>query len=107
MSAAGFAMDMNSEWFSLLGAQRLLAAGLFGAGVSLLVGLRAVLEIDRNAFQRIVAADPAVLEPISQLAARRLDAQREQRRAEAVIPPFDQDPTAQRLLQRIKAFFHL
>ncbi len=67
----------------------------------------AVLEVGRNAFQRIVAADPAVLEPISQLAARRLDAQREQRRAEAAIPPFEHDPAAQRLLQRIKAFFHL
>ncbi len=62
-----------------------------------------VLEVGRAAFHDIVAANPAVIEPISQLAARRLAAQRAERDdADAAVAP---DQTAQRLLQRIRAFF--
>ncbi len=70
-------------------------------------GTAAVLEIGRAAFQELVAADPALLEPISQLAAHRLQAQQEHRRAQQVMPPIEQDVAAQRLLRRIKAFFHV
>jgi small-conductance mechanosensitive channel/CRP-like cAMP-binding protein len=66
-----------------------------------------VMEVSRVAFQQIVAADPAVLEPISQLAAHRSEKQREHRQANVPLPPFASDPAAQRLLQRIKSFFHL
>jgi len=67
----------------------------------------AVLEVGRAAFQQIVAADPQILEPISQIATHRMEVQREQRRFEEVIPPFANDPAAQRLLRRIRAFFRI
>ncbi len=66
-----------------------------------------VLEVGRGAFQEIVAADPSVLEPISQVATHRSEAQRAQRRAEDEMPPFERDPAAQRLLQRIRTFLGL
>ena len=67
----------------------------------------AVLEVGRAAFEQILAANPALLEPISQIAAHRQEAQRASRRAHPDIPPFAQDPAAQRLRQRIRAFFGL
>jgi len=67
----------------------------------------AVLEVGRAAFELILVANPALLEPISQIAAHRQEAQQASRRAHPVIPPFAQDPAAQRLRQRIRAFFGL
>jgi small-conductance mechanosensitive channel/CRP-like cAMP-binding protein len=67
----------------------------------------AVLEVERVDFEQILAANPALLEPISQIAARRQEAQRETRRAQPALPPFAQDAAAQRLRQRIRAFFRL
>jgi CRP-like cAMP-binding protein len=67
----------------------------------------ALLEIGSDAFQEIVLADPAILEPISQLAARRSDVQEEHRRARDEMQPLEKDVAAQRLLKRIKAFFHV
>ena len=67
----------------------------------------AVLEVGRAAFEQILVANPALLEPISQIAAHRQEAQQASRRAQPVIPPFAQDPAAQRLRQRIRAFFGL
>jgi CRP-like cAMP-binding protein len=66
-----------------------------------------VVEVHTGAFQQVVVADPAVLEPISQLAARRLEveAQQAHRRVEVPMAAFESDPAAQRLLNRIKAFF--
>ena len=65
----------------------------------------AVVEVGQAAFQQIVAANPAVLEPISQLAARRLSAQQEFRRTAESFQTPGQDPNAQRILQRIRTFF--
>ena len=65
----------------------------------------AVVEVGQAAFQQIVAANPAVLEPISHLAASRLSAQREFRRAAQASPASGPDPNAQRILQRIRTFF--
>jgi CRP-like cAMP-binding protein len=95
-----------------------LDAGDYFGEMSLLAGDRrtatvvaegnvAVLEIGSAAFEEIVAADPAILEPISQLAAHRSDAQREHRRAQDEMQPLEKDMAAQRLLKRIKAFFHV
>ena len=67
----------------------------------------AVLEVGRRAFEQILAANPALLEPISQIAAHRQEAQQASRRAIPVIPPYAQDAAAQRLRQRIRAFFGL
>jgi small-conductance mechanosensitive channel/CRP-like cAMP-binding protein len=67
----------------------------------------AVLEIERGDFEHVLAANPALLEPISQIATHRQAAQLETRRAHPVMPPFAQDAAAQRLLQRIRTFFHL
>jgi small-conductance mechanosensitive channel/CRP-like cAMP-binding protein len=67
----------------------------------------AVLEVGRRAFEQILAANPALLEPISQIAAHRQEAQQASRRAMPAIPPFSQDAAAQRLRQRIRAFFGL
>ena len=66
-----------------------------------------VLEVGRAAFEQILFANPALLEPISQIAAHRQEAQRVSRRAQLAIPPFAQDPAAQRLRQRIRSFFGL
>lgn len=67
----------------------------------------ALLEIGLEAFQEIVLADPAILEPISEIAARRSDVQEEHRRAQAERQPLQKDLAAQRLLGRIKAFFRV
>lgn len=67
----------------------------------------AVLEIGSMAFKEIVAADPAILEPISQLAAHRSGVQEEHRRAQNEGQPLEKDVAAQRLLKRIKAFFRV
>jgi small-conductance mechanosensitive channel/CRP-like cAMP-binding protein len=67
----------------------------------------AVLEVGRAAFEQILTANPALLEPISQIAAHRQEAQRASRDALRTIPPFAQDPAAQRLRHRIRAFFGL
>ncbi|MBI4516992.1 MAG: mechanosensitive ion channel family protein [Deltaproteobacteria bacterium] len=66
-----------------------------------------VLEVGRDAFHEIVVAHPDVLEPISQLATHRLEAQREHRRPDEALPAFANDVAAQRLLQRIKSFFRI
>jgi CRP-like cAMP-binding protein len=66
-----------------------------------------LLEVSSAAFEQILIANPALLEPISQIAAHRQEAQRESRRAQLSIPPFAQDPAAQRLRQRIRSFFGL
>jgi CRP-like cAMP-binding protein len=66
-----------------------------------------VLEVSRAAFEQILVANPALLEPISQIAAHRQEAQQISRRAQLAIPPFAQDPAAQRLRQRIRSFFGL
>lgn len=63
-----------------------------------------VVEVGHGAFQELVAATPAVLEPISEIAARRLSAQQEWRRAGESLPA-ERAPTAQSLLQRIRMFF--
>jgi CRP-like cAMP-binding protein len=95
-----------------------LGSGDYFGEMSLLAGDRrtatvvaegdvALLEIGSEAFQEIVLADPAILEPISQLAAHRSDAQQEHRRAQDQIPPLEKDVAAQRLLKRIKAFFRV
>ena len=67
----------------------------------------AVVEVGQAVFQGIVAANPAVLEPISRVAARRLSAQEEFRRSEEPTSGPASDPSAQRLLQRIRAFLRI
>jgi small-conductance mechanosensitive channel/CRP-like cAMP-binding protein len=67
----------------------------------------AVLEVGRAAFELILVANPSLLDPVSQIAAHRHEAQEASRRAHPVIPPFAQDPAAQRLRNRIRAFFGL
>ncbi len=95
-----------------------LAAGAYFGEMSLLTGEPrsatvvaesdvAVLELGRAGFEQILVANPALLEPISQIAAHRQEAQQAARRARPVVPPFAQDPAAQRLRQRIRAFFGL
>ncbi len=66
-----------------------------------------VLEIDRRAFEKILVANPRLLEPISQIAAHRQETQRTERAAAAVLPSFAQDPAAQHVLRRIRSFFGL
>jgi len=66
-----------------------------------------VLEVGRAAFEKIVAADPALLEPITQIAAHRAAGQQAERAAAAALPPFATDVAAQRLLQRVRAFLGL
>jgi small-conductance mechanosensitive channel/CRP-like cAMP-binding protein len=66
----------------------------------------AVLEVERADFESVLVANPALLEPISQIASRRQAAQLETR-AMPTLPPFAQDAAAQRLLQRIRTFFRL
>jgi small-conductance mechanosensitive channel/CRP-like cAMP-binding protein len=68
----------------------------------------AVLVIDREAFKDIISADPELLEPLSQIAARRHAAQEEYRRQRGTKPaPEAEAQHAQRLRERIKAFFRL
>jgi small-conductance mechanosensitive channel/CRP-like cAMP-binding protein len=95
-----------------------MSAGEYFGEMSLLTGdLRSatviadsdvtVLELTRAAFEQVLAANPALLEPISQIAAHRQRHQQATRNAEPVLPPFAQDAAAQRLLQRIRTFFGL
>lgn len=67
----------------------------------------AVLEVGFEAFQELVAADPAVLEPISQVASRRSERQQKHRNSDQTMEPMEKDVAAQRLLKRIKAFFRV
>jgi small-conductance mechanosensitive channel/CRP-like cAMP-binding protein len=67
----------------------------------------AVLEIERSDFELVLAANPALLEPISQIAARRQASDQESARNQPTLPLFAQDPAAQHLLQRIRTFFGL
>jgi len=93
---------------------RIAAGGFFGE-MSLLAGeprtatVRAatdlaVLVVGREAFREIISADPALLGPLSEIAAQRQAAQREQRRSLA-LPRENEGQQAQRLLERIKEFF--
>ena len=67
-----------------------------------------VVTVDREAFKQIITADPAILEPLSEIAARRLAEQQEYRRslASASSPEVERQQ-AQRLRERIVAFFRL
>ena len=95
-----------------------LTTGNFFGEMSLLAGEKrsatvvaqedvAVLEVSRSAFHAILLTDPAVLEPISQLAAHRGEEQREHRNKPQALPAFANDQAAQRLMERIKSFFRL
>ncbi len=67
-----------------------------------------VLVVDRDAFKEIISADPAILDPLCEIAARRQAEQREHRRSLASAPAGEIDrQQAQRLRERIKAFFRL
>jgi CRP-like cAMP-binding protein len=67
-----------------------------------------VLVVDRDAFKQIITADPAILDPLSEIAARRQAEQQEHRRVLASMSLHEVDhQQAQRLRERIKAFFHL
>jgi small-conductance mechanosensitive channel/CRP-like cAMP-binding protein len=96
-----------------------LQAGDFFGEMSLLAGeprtatVRAasdlvVLVVDRAAFREIISADPAILEPLSEIAARRQAAQEQHRRAwESPAQPAADAQGAQRLRERIRALFGL
>jgi len=63
--------------------------------------------VERDAFRDIISADPALLGPLSEIAAQRQAVQEEQRRAlqaPAIEPDTQQ---VQRLYERIKAFFRV
>lgn len=67
-----------------------------------------VLIVDRDAFKDIITADPAILDPLSEIAAHRQAEQQEYRRSLAATSASDlHDQQAQRLRERIRAFFHL
>jgi len=67
-----------------------------------------VLVVDREAFKEIISADPAILDPLSEIAARRQAEQQEYRRSLVSVTTIDIDhQQAQRLRERIKAFFRL
>jgi small-conductance mechanosensitive channel/CRP-like cAMP-binding protein len=67
-----------------------------------------VLMVDRAAFQEIISTDPAILDPLSEIAARRQAEQQEHRRSLASLSSDEVDKQqAQRLRERIKAFFRL
>jgi CRP-like cAMP-binding protein len=66
-----------------------------------------VLQIGRAAFEKILAADPALLEPITQIAANRHAGQQAERAAAAALPPFASDAAAQNLLHRVRQFLGL
>jgi len=94
-----------------------LALGEFFGEMSLLAGdarsatVRAatdltVLVVDHDAFKEIISADPAILEPLSEIAARRQALQQEHRRSRESARAVDTQG-AQRLHERIKAFFGL
>ena len=69
--------------------------------------LLGVLVVSRDAFKEIISADPALLGPISEIAARRQAAQEEHRHAYEQMPTETEGQRAQRLTERIRAFFHL
>ena len=97
---------------------RLTPSDIFGE-MSLLMGeprtatVRAatdivVLVVDRDAFKDIISADPAILDPLSEIAARRQAEQQEHRRSLASMSSPEADrQQAQRLRERIRAFFRL
>jgi small-conductance mechanosensitive channel/CRP-like cAMP-binding protein len=66
-----------------------------------------VLVVDREAFKEIITADPAILDPLSEIAARRQAEQQEHRRSLVSISSDVEHQQAQRLRERIKAFFRL
>ncbi len=67
-----------------------------------------VLVVDRDAFREIIAANPAILDPLSEIAARRQAERQEQLRVAAERRTGASDTAhAQRLRERIKAFFGL
>ena len=67
-----------------------------------------VVMVDREAFKEIITADPAILVPLSEIAAQRLAAQQEHRRSLASMRSGEVDgQQAQRLRERIIAFFRL
>jgi small-conductance mechanosensitive channel/CRP-like cAMP-binding protein len=67
-----------------------------------------VLVVDHSAFEEIIRANPAIIDPLSEVAAQRQAAQQEHRRSMAAAPAADLNrQQAQRLRERIKAFFHL
>lgn len=64
-----------------------------------------VVEVEHHAFKEIVAATPAVLEPISEVAAHRLAEQQALRRSESLAG--ERSPSAHTMLQRFREFFRL
>jgi small-conductance mechanosensitive channel/CRP-like cAMP-binding protein len=67
-----------------------------------------VLVVGHDAFKDIISADPAILDPLSEIATRRHAEQQEHRRSLASMLPQEVDQQqAQRLRERIKAFFRL
>jgi small-conductance mechanosensitive channel/CRP-like cAMP-binding protein len=92
---------------SFFGEMSLLAGEPRTATVSAATDLD-VLVVDREAFRDIISADPALLGPLSEIAARRQAATEEQQRLlearRAEVPDGQQ---AQRLRERIRAFFRL
>jgi small-conductance mechanosensitive channel/CRP-like cAMP-binding protein len=67
-----------------------------------------VLVVDRDLFKDVIANNPALLEPLSQIAARRLAALEEQRRLLTVPQSADVDSQEVRnLRERIRGFFGL
>jgi len=67
-----------------------------------------VLVVDHHAFEEIIRAQPAIIDPLSEIAAQRQAEQQEHRRSMAAAPtPELNRQQAQRLRLRIKAFFHL
>jgi CRP-like cAMP-binding protein len=95
-----------------------LYSGSFFGEMSLLAGeprtatVRAVtdlvvLVVERDAFRNIISADPALLGPLSEIAAHRQAAQEEQRRALQAPASEPDTQQVQRLYERIKAFFRI
>ena len=66
-----------------------------------------VLEIDRDSFREILVANPAILEPVSEYAAKRQAAQNERRRELSTASGASQAQQVQRLRERIKNLFGL
>ncbi len=88
------------------GEMSLLAGDTRSATVTA-VGAVAALEIGHDAFRRIVAADPSLLEPMSRVAARRAEAQRDARASRPATTPATAEADEQRLLRRIRAFLRV
>ena len=96
---------------------RIAAGGFFGE-MSLLTGeartatVRAlkdlsVLLIDHAAFREVIAADPALVGPLSEVAAHRLAEQRTHRQTADTREPIARAEQVQRLRERIRGFFGL